>query len=385
MQSADLIRQAGRTFAGVNRIDASRFRFLNLDDFQPRFGSAWPQARSSVFERCEAFIARRLGPGDILLRAANGFLVLRAPGQGGDPAAFTRRLERELKTFFLGEDHFGALEVCGVSESVDASELLGALSDPALDAAEAAWSAQSGPDAPPRRVDIEFQPVWCASSRRPALCFTASRPASPALGPDRAWAADGCAARQEAVMEHDLEVFKQVRRALDASARLSDAIAVAASVHFSTLSSPRTRMAYAAMLADQCGAGRTALLLRIIKAPSDAPSGRYAQVAFLARRLARRAFLDVGLAGFRPERFIDAPFDAFILTAPHGEGRLPVSDNGFQRFLAGVKRLGSAWGVDGCWSADEAQAYVTAGALFVAGPWLQPGRAAATPSATLEA
>lgn len=302
--------------------------------------------------------------------------MLRAPSHGVDPQAFTRRVESELKTFFLGEDHFKTLEVAGVNEAIDAAELLGTLSDPALDEAEAAWSSRQD-ERPQIRIDL--QPVWCTSSQRTALHFAYAR-TSPVASPDGSSSGrSGPDVKLETLMEHDVEVLRRACEILDTPARPPEAVAVAAPVHFSTLSSPRVRMAYAARLAERYQSGRKNLLLRIIRTPDAAPSGRYAEVAYLARRLAPRALLDVTFTGFRPDRFQDARFDAFILTAPDGERRLPTGDHGFDRFRLSVKRLGSAWGVDGCWSADEAQAYSSAGALFISGPWLGPAIAGAAP------
>lgn len=42
------------------------------DPLRDRYGERWPQVRERIFEVCQAFIQRRIGPGDMVMRAATG-------------------------------------------------------------------------------------------------------------------------------------------------------------------------------------------------------------------------------------------------------------------------------------------------------------------------
>lgn len=64
---------------GCDPLETTRIEFINLDPLRDPYGERWPKVRERIFDVCQAFIERRIGPGDLVKRAATGFMALPGP------------------------------------------------------------------------------------------------------------------------------------------------------------------------------------------------------------------------------------------------------------------------------------------------------------------
>lgn len=149
-----------RELVGDKReIDIAQFQFIGFDEIAKAYGERWEAQRGRVRATAQAFIKRRLGPRDVLVRAEDGF-VLVFGGLDGDAArAFAEEVKRELNAFYLGEGATRPVVQLSVShERLDVENLIEAVGDMDFD------TAATGPRVDERLAGIEFKfkPVWDA-------------------------------------------------------------------------------------------------------------------------------------------------------------------------------------------------------------------------------
>ena len=96
---ADRIRRLAN---GRNTIDVAQFQFIGLAEIRERYGAQWPGKRERVFQVARNFIAKRIAPEDVMIPAAEGFLVVFGAFSGILADAVEHRIFSELNTFLLG-------------------------------------------------------------------------------------------------------------------------------------------------------------------------------------------------------------------------------------------------------------------------------------------
>ncbi|MCH8488784.1 MAG: hypothetical protein LAT81_02490 [Oceanicaulis sp.] len=64
---------------GRDPLETTQIEFINLGPLRDRYGARWPKVRERIFDVRQAFIERRVGRGDLVMRAATGFMVLPGP------------------------------------------------------------------------------------------------------------------------------------------------------------------------------------------------------------------------------------------------------------------------------------------------------------------
>ncbi len=90
---------------GRDPLETTQIEFINLGPLRDRYGARWPKVRERIFDVCQTFIERRIGRGDMVMRAATGFMVLPGPDRTETASVFTARIQSELQAFFLGVQH----------------------------------------------------------------------------------------------------------------------------------------------------------------------------------------------------------------------------------------------------------------------------------------
>lgn len=321
------------------KLETTQLQLINLDILEARYGSKWPRVKERIFDTCEQFISRRIGPDDLILRAANGFVVLPGPSRLEAAETFTRRIETELKAFFLGTDYLAGLGLHAETVSIALSALFGGVHSDPLDAAARAHEAaheenatdldaNAEPIPPPRprepvrlpRFELRFEPVWASATGFAALSLV--RPVGRMRG-------DGPLVRGHALspsegggamrMEFDREVLMAAGSAWWDAAGNGTPGALAVPVHFETLVTAKYRLPYMAAINALDDKARSALILHVRGADMDAPMGSLTEVCRLARTLTRRIMVEVDPRTIRLERFNDSRIDIFSVAAPAPE------------------------------------------------------------------
>lgn len=349
-------------------IDSSQFEFLNLDDLAARYGERWPQVRERIFETCEQFISKRIGKHDLLVRAANGFVVLPHPSRKESAADFTRRIELELKEFFLGSDYLKALEMQAETLSFSLKGLMEASQSRRIEEAAEAYAASTPPEpaAPrgPPDFDLVYEPVWSAKSSYIAMCCacpTRRESRRPARVYHQVLAGEKT---YDDILRLDLDVLERTGR----QAELQKTCLVTVPVHFLTLTRPRLRMLYVAALSKFPAELKSLLGIRILAAPADAPAGSYAEAAHGVRAHCRRVFLDIDFSQARLDRLDSGAIDGLVVPAPCGMNRFYRELDAFTRFTAGAGRRNMAVAMTDCAHRDMFTQSRALGVSLFAGP-----------------
>ena len=365
---------------GRDPLETTRIEFINLDPLRERYGERWPKVRERIFDVCQAFIQRRIGPGDMVMRAATGFMVLPGPDRDETAHVFTERIQSELKAFFLGVEDFDGLSVAASVASLPASSLFSAVESPAMAVAAAAHEAiEAAPDEPegppvvreaepPRLLPFRliFEPVWTAASGFVALHEVAPQARTPSggvtlRGASLAPSQGGPAMR----MELDRRVLQAAGRAwCEAPARPRGVLAVP--VHYETLATLKYRLPYLAAFSTLSSDARGALMLIVRGAPAGAPYTRITEVCRSAKAVFWRVIFEIDLEQVRLDRFVDARVDVFEYRAP-ALINARVQDT-MARLHADAARLGARCAVSQCTRADQLMAALDAGGHYITGP-----------------
>jgi len=309
----------------ATHLETTQLQLINLDMLKSRYQERWPKVRSRIFDTCEQFIQKRMGPDDAVLRAKNGFVILPGPSRAEPAAEFTARIELELKAFFLGTDYLKELGLEAETVNLAVAELFGAFQSKPLDEAASAHergpaSTDAEPAPPPLTYSpftLSFEPFWATASGYVAL--HGARPFGrmdgngPVVRDHMLCPADGGSALR---MEFDREVVTRAARHWNAVAARQPAGALAVPVHFETLAATKYRLPYIACLNEADERTRAGLILHILGLPMDAPAGLITEVCHVAGLLTRRIMVRIDPRTVRLDRFDNARVSIFSITLP---------------------------------------------------------------------
>lgn len=352
----------------AGRLETTQLQLINLDALEASYQEKWPRVKERIFDTCEQFISKRIGVDDLLFRAANGFVVLPGPSRAEEADTFTRRIETELKAFFLGTDYLAGLGLHAETVAIALSDLFGAIHSSPLDAAARAHEAACDGDedeeeatrppiAPPRPREpvrlpdfqLRFEPVWASATGYAALNLV--RPVGRMRG-------DGPLVRGHALspsegggamrMELDREVLMATMAALEAAPAGAVPGALAVPVHFETLVTVKYRLPYMAAISALDDGSRAAIILHILGADMDAPMGSLTEVCRLARTLTRRIMVQIDPRTVRLERFNDSRIDVFSIAAPRNAESFTRQSASLASFAAKLACKGIMLAVEEC-------------------------------------
>jgi len=151
---------------GSATIDIAQFQFVGLNEVELAYGDRWPEQKVRVFDIAHEYLAKRLGPADVLLKGGGGFIIVSGSASGQEAQVMAASLAHGLSDHFLGEIREAPSPRVGVqSLSVDVQGLLGALGAVPFVAADTGTTDQQSSML--SGMDWRFQPVW--DVRREAL------------------------------------------------------------------------------------------------------------------------------------------------------------------------------------------------------------------------
>ncbi|MDP3739433.1 MAG: hypothetical protein Q8R02_18740 [Hyphomonadaceae bacterium] len=159
-KAGDLAAKLRAMVQGRDPVDIAQFEFIGLEEIAAAYGERWPANKARIHGIAEDFLQRRMDSGDVLIKAASGFVMVFGSRMGAEAQAAAGSLTHGLNEFFLGQiaeiptPRFGVTtHVVGVKEL---TESLG----------DAAFAAPAPAPAEPVEVtglshlDWRFQPVW---------------------------------------------------------------------------------------------------------------------------------------------------------------------------------------------------------------------------------
>lgn len=368
---------------GRDPLETTQIEFINLGPLRDRYGARWPKVRERIFDVCQAFIERRIGPGDLVMRAATGFMVLPGPDRMETASVFTKRIQSELQAFFLGVEDFEGLGVSASVASLPASSLFSAVESPAMAAAAAAHEAAetaedadearaagAAPAARPLRLPpfrLTYEPVWTAASQFVAMHKVTPESRLPADGraPLRGHGLAPSEGGPVMRMELDRQVLVRTAQAWCAQTG-SPRAALSVPVHYETLARLKCRLPYLAAFSALSSGPRSGLMLFVRGAPWDAPYTRLTEVCRSAKALFRRVVFEIDPERVLLERFVDARVDVFTFSAP--PVFTPRLRDAVQRLSTGAARLDARCAMGACTDMAQLTAALDCGAQHISGP-----------------
>lgn len=363
---------------GAAHLETTQLQLINLELFKARYQERWPKVRARIFDTCEQFITRRMGPDDVVLRANNGFIVLPGPSRAEPAEAFTTRIELELKAFFLGTDYLKELGLQTDTVHIAVAELFGALQSTQLDQAAAAHERAiptPDPPAPPLTFSpfiLTFEPLLAVTSGYVALHHAQPVGRVDAAGPlGRGHllcpASGGPALR----MEFDREVVMTATRHWKTAMARRAAGNLAVPVHFETLATVKYRLPFMASVNALDGAARAGLLLHIVGLPMDAPSGSITEVCRIAGTLTRRIMVQIDPRKIRLDRFDDGRVSIFSMAMPP-IAVLRCANGSVSRLVERISSTRRMLAIHGCDSPAQLAAALDIGPDYVSGLAIGP-------------
>ncbi len=358
-----------RRLKGKTQIDTTQLQFLNLEELEKRYGDRWPQVRGRIIETCESFISRRIRPEDLLLRAANGFLILPDPNREECAEAFTRRIKLDLEKFFLGTDYLKSLRLSAETRNIALQDLFSALESETFERAEADHAAARAcvdpPAAPLPDFSLRFESIWTMRTGHVALQRVLPFSVIDGVG---SWGHQipPSSGGDAMVMEFD----RQVLISAAAAARANDSpsrCALAIPVHFRTLASVKHRLPYMACFKEHAHGRVSGLMLHVCGLPMDAPTSVITEITAVARNMTRRILCEADAFSMRPDRFDDARVDIFTCAAPADVGLMERREVALRVFNARLRRSGAMAALTDCRSPGHVSAGAAAGFAHFAG------------------
>jgi hypothetical protein len=178
----NLAERIRRLANGRNTIDVARFQFIGLHEVRGRYGVRWNEKRDRVQQVARHFISQRISPDDVLIPAADGFLLVFGSQAGVLADAKAHRISAELNAFFVGQPDLNDLQFEARHKSMSVDDFAQAFGDLIAESHELATQAF---DVAPGEIPIAYTPVWDA--RRGALTTFFVTPLDAATGYPLDW------------------------------------------------------------------------------------------------------------------------------------------------------------------------------------------------------
>lgn len=287
----ELIASKLRSISGDGgSIEAAQVKVIGLDEIREAAGPRWPRMRERVRNGSMSILSQHVGPGDVIVPAGDGFLILLAEGRPGDTQRRCQQMRDALLAFYLGEEALAALrpEVQNRTLTQDGLTDLLASSVRTHEGDERLVAKALGDEVVLAPVLVTHDSRAGALLAGPMTRTEAARRI--AYNPD--FILDGRHHTRRDFLELDLAVLDA---ALTRASRMQDSGRVAAigvCVHSSTMQVRKSRDAYLHWLAGVDPALRRTLFVAISEIERGAPLISIAEWCSALRSLAPRVWLD---------------------------------------------------------------------------------------------
>lgn len=336
-----VMEELKRRLAEVDRIDVSRYQFINMERLRDAAGADWPAMRARVFLATCSMIERRVAEEDLIIPCATGYLVIFKALAPKLAERTTARIREDMERFFLGDGALAQLNVEAVAEQLSIAEFEAALAAADLDFTEAPDGSAAAPPAVMSQEaafdGLDYVPAWDARQEAAASYFVRPRPAS---------CADGVRApavlkpeKPDPRLAFDLEVLDRAIAALDSLVSNGTRCALIIPAGYASLSLPRTRSSYATALSKAPEALRSLIWVRLEDAPAGPPRAVMAETGRILKAQAAQLFVDASVKTL--DLSPHAETGAAWVGAGHGSSR-SVSTARLERFAAIAQRRNMA-------------------------------------------
>jgi hypothetical protein len=232
-----------RTMAqGRETLDVAQFQFMEMDSIKAAYGDRWPENKARILGVADSFIRRRMDPGDLLIQAGDGFIMVMGSAAGAAATSAVGTLSHGLNEFFLGESGENPVPRMGASSvPVPLSKLAATLAD--IDFVDPPPPTQGIDASRLDNIEWRYQTVWDVRRETLSSWYVVpySRKTQDRL-PGYYFESTSITAAQSAVIDDaSLWTSEQALNDLIPAGRL---MLIGASVHLSTLTNLTTRARY---------------------------------------------------------------------------------------------------------------------------------------------
>ncbi|HVY86984.1 MAG TPA: hypothetical protein VG943_17760 [Caulobacterales bacterium] len=138
--------------------EAVQIKVIGLDEVRAAAGDRWPRMRERVRSGSMNMLNRLAGPGDVVIPAGDGFLVILAESHTRDAQRRGEEMSRALHDFYLGEQELATLRPEAHAQRLDAEGLRRLVS--------ASIKAEAGAPDARRRTEIVAAPIYLPHDRK---------------------------------------------------------------------------------------------------------------------------------------------------------------------------------------------------------------------------
>ncbi len=171
--TGDLAHKIRSIANGADTLEVARFQFIGIDPIRAHYGGDWAEKKSRVQLVARHFIAKRTKPEDLIIPAADGFLLVFSSLSGTDAQVAAVEICNGLNQFFLGSpDDIDGIRFEHKSEEVSPDALIASVATGAeLPTYRKKPAPEVAPNAALDSFHISYQPVWDARREKISTYF----------------------------------------------------------------------------------------------------------------------------------------------------------------------------------------------------------------------
>lgn len=373
----DILASLKDELKGSRNVALGQFQIINLDLIRSFAGDRWLKLKSKVFDVSEAFIAKRLEPGDAVFRCDEGFLVVFSPARAEESEARTQAISEDLNRFYLGDEIFQQLEISSRAMTLSLEELAVFFSQEGVE--EDRPSVEGGsdviavdPPAPPA-PEVVYEPIY--DVERQAFIASFGLPVRKVMGEIRIGHLHTYPFDAHVTSELDLYLQNLVLEDLQQVWKAGRKAAVCLTPHYRTLADPMDRQKYFARLSALPPHLHKVVTVRIDGTPSGAPMGRIQEITGFLRTMRIDILVQCDTPEFEIERFSDCQVQAFggAMRDRSGKKEMGIEDiQRVQHFVSRSQRLGADTYAAAVSQRSTFEILIAMGVRYFSGPFLAP-------------
>lgn len=359
-----VMKELKRRLAETDRLDVSRYQFINMDRLRRAAGAEWPSIRTRVFLAASSIIERRVAEADLIIPCATGFLVIFNALSGKKAEQTTRSIREEMERFFLGDKQLSELGVEAFAEKLSLAEFEAAIAGDDIEFVDDIPEPTKASDADKQSdiiTGLSYFPVWDARMEAAASYFVEPTCPDDSLRGTKAFRPEKADAR----LEFDLQILNEAVKSLGTLIETGSRCALIIPAGFSSTSLPRTRARFVTALSQLPDAIKPLVWVRLEGAPLNAPSSIMGETGRILMGQAKHLYVDMRLDAVSIESQVETG-TSFVGASLPGTHRLPPRAD-LDRIVALARRKSVSVYLHGVHRFEDLQAAMHAGVQQIAG------------------
>jgi hypothetical protein len=239
-------------------IEAAQVKLIGLDEVREAAGPRWPRMRERVRSGSINILSQHTGPGDVIIPAGDGFLIMLADSRAGDIQRRCQEMRDALLKFYLGDEGLASVRAEVKNHALTSAGLTDLIASSMSDTGLMVAKGHEG--------EIAIAPVLTTHEHRIGAVLAApitrhEKVRRIAHNPD--FILSGRHNTQQDFLELDIALLDAALGRIDRTAKNGNIAITGVCVHATTLQSRRSREVYYKWLSDVDPALRRPLIITI--------------------------------------------------------------------------------------------------------------------------